>query len=346
MSKTVQSQEDGQGQGLEIPLAVIDEQQIKQFQSLYYLFKGKRDTDIKLFDNYKQFSFEDIVELNNKVYKKLQLHDKITDLVNVTVGLDNREIRTFGTWYEFYNTDWKIAPKTKYISIEWDFNVILPNQMHRVPQTHTLRVRMGNNIKPSDMIQMVFQDGDEYELEEIQSQMVCKIDFVNAQICSELKSVVCDWYEALPKNSEEHKMIKFILKNLVKIQNVIELSFISAGIILTNFIYNFLSVKNLGFIPNDSYQKLFLFLTAFVPVIYLFYRSGVLYADRVMRKTISKFTRNPMFEITKGDANKLMEVNKINKSLLKKLAWNITYALGTNLVMFIIGLILEVIKKK
>jgi hypothetical protein len=176
--------------------------------------------------------------------------------------------------------------------------------------------------------------------------MVCKIDFVNAQICSELKSVVCDWYEALPKNSEEHKMIRFILKNLVKIQNVIELSFISAGIILSNFLYNFLSVKNSGFIPNDSFQKLFLFLTAFVPVVYLFYRSGVLYADRVMRKTISKFTRNPMFEITKGDANKLLEVNKINKSLLKKLAWNITYALGTNLVMFIIGLILEVIKKK
>jgi hypothetical protein len=342
MNKTHQNQEVE----TEIPLAVVDEQQIKHFQSLYYLFKGKRDTDIKLFDSYKQFSFCDIVELNNKVYKKLQLHDKITDIVNVTVGLDNREIRTFGSWYEFTHTDWNIAPKTKYISIEWDFNVILPNQTHKIPQTHTLRVRMGNNIKPSEMIQMVFQDGDEYELEEIQSQMVCKIDFVNAQICSELKSVVCDWYDALPKNGEEHKMIKFILKHLVKLQNIIELSFISAGIILINFLFNFLSAKKWEFMPTDSFQKLFLFLTAFVPVIYLFYRSGVLYADRVMRKTIAKFTRNPMFEITKGDANKLQEVSRTNKSLLRKLAWNITYAVGTNLVMFIIGLMLEFFKKK
>jgi len=52
-----------------------------------------------------------------------------------------------------------------------------------------------------------------------------------------------------------------------------------------------------------------------------------------------------MFEITKGDANKLLEVTKMNKSLIKKLAWNITYAVSTNLVMYIIGLILDALKK-
>jgi hypothetical protein len=327
------------------PIAVIDETQLKQFQSLYYLFKGKRDTDIKLFDDYRQFSFCDIVELNKKIYKKLALHEKVTDVTTVTIGFDNREIKTFGSWYEFISTDWNVAPRTKYVSIEWDFNIILPNQSHKVPQTHTLRVRMGNNIRPSEMIQMVFQDGEEYELEEIQSQMVCKIDFVNAQICTELKAVVCDWYEALPRNSEEHKIIKLIMRHIVKLQNIIELSFITAGIILSNFLFRFLSDPKLGIIPNDFTQRLFFFLTAFVPVIYLFYRSGVLYADRVLKRTIAKFNRNPMFEITKGDANKLLEVTKTNKSLMKKLVWNITYAVGTNLVMYIIGLILDALKK-
>ena len=165
-------------------VAVINEIQIKQFQSLYYLFKGKRDTDIKLFDDNKQFTYFEIIELNNKIYKKLALHEKITDLINVTVGLDKNEIRTFGNWHEFTQTDWNISSRTKYISIEWDFNIILPNQSHKVPQTHTLRVRIGNNLKPSEMIQVVFQGSEEYELEEIQSQMVCKIDFVNSQICS------------------------------------------------------------------------------------------------------------------------------------------------------------------
>lgn len=76
-----------------------------QFKSLYYLIKGKRDTDIKLFTDHKQFSFSDIVELNDKVYRKLKLHELITDIVNVTVGLDNKKIKTFGNWTEFRNTD-------------------------------------------------------------------------------------------------------------------------------------------------------------------------------------------------------------------------------------------------
>jgi hypothetical protein len=68
----------------ESAVAIIDDSQIKHFQSLYYLFKGKRDTDIKLFDDYKQFTYSDIIELNAKIYKKLELHEKLTDLVNVS----------------------------------------------------------------------------------------------------------------------------------------------------------------------------------------------------------------------------------------------------------------------
>lgn len=110
----------------ESAVAIKDDSQIKHFQSLYYLFKGKRDTDIKLFDDYKQFTYSDIIELNAKINKKLELYEKLTDLVNVTVGLDKNEIRTFGNWHEFTQTDWNISAKTKYISLEWDFNVILP----------------------------------------------------------------------------------------------------------------------------------------------------------------------------------------------------------------------------
>lgn len=322
-------------------VAVIDESQIKQFQSLYYLFKGKRDTDIKLFDDYKQFTYSDIIELNAKIYKKLELHEKVTDIVNVTVGLDKNEIRTFGNWYEFTQTDWNISAKTKYISIEWDFNVILPNQTHKVPQTHTLRIRIGNNLKPSEMIQVVFQGSEEYELEEVQSQMVCKIDFVNSQICSELKTVVCEWYDALPKNSEDHKLIRFILKHEVKIQNLVVLSFLTAGIILINYLFPFLTNKELSVIPTDPNQRLFLFLTASIPLIYFFYRSGLLYADRIMKKRIGKLKRNPMFEFTKGDKNRFKEVADSNKKLINQLGLNIFYALSANVVAYIFGLILK-----
>jgi hypothetical protein len=279
--------------------------------------------------------------LNNKIYKKLALHEKITDLINVTVGLDKNEIRTFGNWHEFTQTDWNISSRTKYISIEWDFNIILPNQSHKVPQTHTLRVRIGNNLKPSEMIQVVFQGSEEYELEEIQSQMVCKIDFVNSQICSELKSVVSEWYDSLTNNSEDHKLIRFILKHEVKIHNIVVFFFLSACTILINFIAPAVSNYKISVIPIDSNQRLFLFLTASIPLIYLFYRLGLLYADRIIKKIIGKLNRNPMFEFTKGDKNRFKEVKESNKKLLNKLAINILYAISSNILAYIVGVILK-----
>lgn len=257
------------------------------------------------------------------------------------MGLDKNEIRSFGNWYEFTQTDWNISAKTKYISIEWDFNVILPNQIHKVPQTHTLRIRIGNNLKPSEIIQVVFQGSEEYELEEVQSQMVCKIDFVNSQICAELKTVVCEWYEALPKNSEDHKVIRLILKHAVKIQNLVVLSFLTAGIIIINYFLPTLTNKKSSIIPTDANHRLFLLLTCSIPVIYFFYRSGLLYADRIMKKRIGKLRRNPMFEFTKGDKNRFKEIANSNKKLLNQLGLNIFYALSANAVAYAIGLFLN-----
>ncbi|TDE02629.1 hypothetical protein [Flavobacterium hiemivividum] len=326
-------------------IAIIDESQIKQFQSLYYLIKGKRDTDIKLFTEFKQFSFEDVLELNDKVYKILEVHKLITDIVNVNVGLENKEIKTFGNWNEFKNTDWNISARTKYISIEWDFNLLFQNQFHNVPQTHTMRVRIGNSLKPSEMIQVVFQGGDEYELEEAQAQMSCKIDFINAQICNQLKITVSEWYEALPKNSEEHKLIKFILKHEVKFQNLIVFSFLTSAIILLNYLFSISINNEIEILPKDINQKMFFFITLSIGVFYMFYKFGQLLSNRMMHKQINKLKRNPMFEFTKGDKNRFTEIRKENKQLINGLFVTLLIGLSINGLTALIGFILELILK-
>jgi len=323
-------------------IAVIDDELMKQFQSLYYLIKGKRDTDIKLFTENKQFEFSDITELNSKIYKKLSLHKLVTDIVNTTVGLDNKEIRSFGNWNEFVTTDWNISPCTKYISLEWDFNIILPNQVHEVPQTHTLRVRIGNSLKPSEMIQVVFQGGsDEYDLDEAHAQMSCKIDFINSQICNELKTVVSEWYDALPKNSEDHKLIKFILKHEVKFQNFILLSFLTAGTLLINYLFSILYHSSIEFLPSDKDHKLFLFLTISIVILFMFYQAGSLYSDRMMRKQINRLRRNPIFDFTKGDKNTFSEVARDNKKYLIGLLKSILIGISVNGLSALVGFILE-----
>lgn len=338
MNKTLSSNSENS-------VAVIDEIQLKQFQSLYYLIKGKRDTDIKLFTDIKQFSFHDIIELNEKVYKVLELHQLITDIVNITIGFEDKEIKTFGSWHEFKNTDWNISARTKYLTIEWDFNLVLPNQFHQIPQTHTMRIRIGNNLKPSEMIQVVFQGDDEYELEEAQSLMSCKIDFINSQICNQLKSVVNEWYKALPMNSEDHKLIKLILKYNELIKSFIILSFITSSIILLNYLFKISLIYDISFLPSDTTQKMFLFLTSSIAVFYLFYKLGNQLSSRMMRKQIGKLKRNPIFEITKGDKNRFTEVKKENSKYLKGLAWTIIIGLATNGISALIGKLVEYIVK-
>lgn len=327
-------------------IVIIDESQIKNFQSLYYLIKGKRDTDIKLFTEFKQFSFQDILELNDKIYKVLELHKLITDIVNVNVGLENKEIKTFGSWNEFKNTDWNISARTKYITMEWDFNLLFQNQFQNVPQTHTMRVRIGNSLRPSEMIQVVFQGGDEYELEEAQSQMSCKIDFINAQICNQLKAIVSEWYDALPKNSEEHKLIKFILKHEVKFQNLIVFSFLTSAIIFLNYLFSISMKYEIKILPKDINQKMFFFLTLSIGIFYLFYKSGQLLSSRMMNKQINKLKRNPMFEFTKGDKNRFAEVKADNKRILKGLFFTILIGLSINALSALIGFIIELILKQ
>lgn len=322
---------------------IVVADQLEQFKSLYYLLKGKRDTDIKLFDDYKQFRHRDIIELNEKVYRKLNLHQLVTDTNSVTISLSNKEIKSFGSWQEFLQFDRNISATTNYITIEWDFNLILPNQIHPVPQTHTLRVRIGSGLRPNEMIQVIFQGGEETDLEEAQAQVVCKIDFVNAQICSELKTVVTEWYDALPKNSEDHKLIKFILRHKVKIQQSIIILFLIAGIILLNFITHYVVGQVPNSQTNELLTKFYLITTCSFVVIYGFYISGTLYADRVLEKTIGRFKRNPMFEFTKGDENKLSEIEKKNTTLMKKLFWDLLIAIGINLVAFGVGKIFPTI---
>ncbi len=331
MSKELQPINNNSGNDL----STID--QLEQFKTLYYLLKGKRDTDIKLFDSYKHFRHRDIIELNEKIYKKLHNHELVTDTNSVVVSFSNKEIKTFGNWQEFLRFDWNISATTNYITIEWDFNLILPNKFFKTPQTHSLRVRIGSGLRPNEIIQVIFQGGEETELAEAQAQVVCKIDFVNAQICSELKTIVTEWYDALPNNSEDHRLIRIINKHKVKIQQGVIVLFLLAGITILNFLTHFFISNTPDGSTNVLLTRFYLITTCSFVLIYIFYISGTLYADRILDKRIRKFSRNPMFELTKGDENKLRETEKKNNLLLKKLFWDLVLAIIINVLAFGIG---------
>lgn len=313
------------------------QEQTEHFKSIYYLLKAKRDTDIKLFGDNKHFRKADITELNDSIFQKLRTLDLVTQITTVTVTLSNREIKFFGNWNEFINTNWNISATTKSITIEWDFNFLFPNQ--RVPQTHTIRVRIGSDLRPNEIIHVIFQGGDESELEEAKSQVVCKIDFVNAQICSELKMIVNDWYEALPSNTSDHGLIIFLIKYKLYLKNIVSVLMLTSVLIFLNyFVISFLNDQQTS---TDSLLRKFYFLsTITILLTYISISIGRLIAENMISKSIGKFVRNPMFQFTKGDENKLAEVKNKNKKYIQNFIISVLLALLTNVIAYLIGLLI------
>jgi hypothetical protein len=319
---------------------IVPKDTLEQFKALYYLIKAKRDTEVILFNKNKSFRRCDLLQLHDRVKDKLRLHTVLTNTVCVVVSLSNKEFKTFGTWESFVSYDWEIAESTQYISIEWDFNLLIPELQNQIPQTHTLKIRIGREIRPNEMIQVIFQGGDDTDLEEAASQVVCKIDFVNATICEELKGMMSRWYDGLPINSQEQKVVKFVVKNNQKVREFIILSFLTSCAILLNYIAHKFNFSN-----GDLVQKIFLFSSITIITFYIFYRSGGLFANRAIGHTVERFKKNPIFEFTNGDNNKITEVAAHNRKLVGKLSIDLVISIIANVIAWGLGeLIVKLIK--
>jgi hypothetical protein len=62
---------------------------IEDFKAFSYVFNGKRDTDIQIFDENKQFKKEDIVSLFNRIDGKLHTHPIVINQFSMNVTLSD-----------------------------------------------------------------------------------------------------------------------------------------------------------------------------------------------------------------------------------------------------------------
>ncbi len=317
---------------------IIVNQALDNFKSMFYFLKGKRDSDIKLFNGNKLITKNDICELNQQVQKKLSIIDTNASVVSATISLSNKEIKIYGNWAEFERTDWNlISAKTISVVIDWDFTVLFPNQSaHKIPQPHSMKVRIGSGLRPHEFWQVAMADGGEdYELEEASADMICKIDFVNDTLCNELKNIVANWYECLPSNSPKSKPVIIIRNNRGKIQLLFISIFISLGIYFLNI--GFKSILPF-FYPKDNItlsRIIFLSITGSIPFIYLFLITGQYYSKDILEKLIYQLNDFPMISLTKGDINRINQIKASNDTLVKKLAEKIFVSLaGSGIIIF------------
>ena len=116
-------------------------------KAMFYMFAGKPDSIVKIFDRRIVIKIEDIEELNLRIKEKLENHRIEGVLTSVDIGYENNKIDQLSSWDEFASKNWNIADVTDHILVKWDFLIKLPQ--YPIPQRHTLVVRLSSGIDPS-----------------------------------------------------------------------------------------------------------------------------------------------------------------------------------------------------
>src|SRR5688572_16467377 len=98
----------------------------ESLKALFYLFAGKPDSVVKVFNKPVLIAPDDLAELNGRVQEKLQQHHIEAVIPSVSVRYDKNVIKEFGTWAEFESHRWTGPEVTEELAIRWDFMVKLP----------------------------------------------------------------------------------------------------------------------------------------------------------------------------------------------------------------------------
>jgi len=325
-------------------LAPKKQYSIEDFKAFNYVFHGKRDTDVKIFNKNKRITKGDIVELNRKITTKLEKENVVTNLFSLNLVLSDGVVKEYANWEVFWSEDLDIKELTKYLTIEYDFSVQLP--LYPLPQRHTLKLRIGGAIGFDEFIKYTFSGGKEsHEIEELVADVVCKVDFINFHLSNELKNIVKEWYEALPNNKTSNLLVRIGKRHFKKIEELFKIMFLSIGcLLLYYFVKRFYLLPSINSVDHilffDGLYKIL--LVSFI-VIYFFFTAGNLFADRILNKGLRKLKPNPTLSITKGDENEIKEIDKTNLKTILTIIFQIVLGIIANGFTYLIG---ELLTKK
>lgn len=316
---------------------VVKKIDLETAKSIYYWLNAKPDTQIKIFKKPKLISWGDIVNLNDQVQRKLKNHDVQTMMVLVNVLLDNGDIKNFGTWDEFYSTQWdSIAIETESISVVWDINIKLPH--YHLPQRHTMKVRLGSPLKPNEFFQMMVTSDDDSEINQSIAPVICKVDFINSVISNELIQIVDNWYQCL-KSTKPHSIFqKFISRFKQQVARVAHYLVIITCLFIAFYFFK-LKISSITDFQLDKDLLISGYFWIIITLATYFvsnFIGGLI--GQVVFKTIGKIESFPLFDLTKGDKNETENIKANNNKATRNFLIQI--------VLTIIGAFLSVFLDK
>lgn len=316
-------------------LAMSDEF-LSNFKSMYYTLNATPDTQMKVFNEGKIITLSDIEELCSKVNEKMKNHEVIVETVTIHMSFSDGRHEKLSI-PEFARKDLKVAAATKTVTINWDFYVKTPG--YKVPQRHSLTVRMGSKLRPDEYFKIMMESDDDSEIESMMADLVCRVDYVNAVLSEELINRVQGWYESLPEDVQESKIMKFLYKHSVKLNKLIELlSPIAAILLIFGWTEKYLNANDVSGIFNSSEQLsnvlLWLALSIILVLTSKYFGYLVAIANHRRSKKLQEYSH---LLLTKGDENQRRRAKKNNDSVLRSISINFIAAFLVTIVISLWG---------
>ncbi len=301
------------------------------FKAMFYLFAGKPDSKVKMFNRRIILSPDDIQDLNTKITDKLKLHNVDQSISTAVIKFDKEESVEFGTWTELENFDFKIPYTTQEVSLRWDFRIKL--DAYAVAQRHTLTVRLSKAPNPKDFLQMILSQDpdDESELETKLGLCMVRVDFISHRLADELIDVVEEWNKSLYQPPSECGWFCKLEKFDTAISRTVHFSIPS---IMTAF--SFVLLEKL--LPDSSSvittnEILIASRWLLLSILFLIgFNSFGKYLARKCFMAINEYGAYIPFRLTRGDENRVQKIDQKNRKKVTSFIINSGIALILNIM--------------
>lgn len=322
-----------------------EEKELNLFRSMYYQMNAKPDSMSKVYSQQVVITKGDIVDLNERVNKKIRMHYQEDGYIaTVTVSLNNRTVINFKCWEEFVSYEWNQSNCVNSVILKWNFNIRMPQ--YDYPQTHVLMVKLSNGLRPEEMLNLIFS-GKIEDFEEIETNtfpVAARVDFIEPILGDELLNLVSEWIRGLKENErKKNKLVLFMRKYRKKVAQCLNyLAFGICMIVIMNILN--IKIKNFGVDKINEYTtnqilEIFDFILILIFVSVIIFKIWENIASGVY-EYLSQYGQSFTFSITKGDLKRQEELKNRDENNVKKIVAKLICSLILNILCGIIATIL------
>lgn len=323
-------------------LLTIDEHEIalKDMKAYFYQMNTAPDHTDKVYTRDVVVKLDDIMLLNDRVVEKLQQYKDAGFAISINMKYENKKEIQFSRWEEFEKyTSYEDCPVTS-IVIRWEFNAIF--EKYKLPQKHSLMVKVSNGMSPEEMLNIIFSGGiqDFNEFDSNFVPVVARVDFIDRIMGDELLSIVTNWVGGLGDSAINKSNFLYLCKRYKrKISKVMDYGTYFAMMGICIFSIN----GYLSNLPNDILANIKMsegltvinLLLAFF-LIAIAGRKVTYGIGETIFEALKDYGNSYVFFITRGDRNRQEKMQRQEKYDKIRIAGSIALSFGINITFIIL----------